>query len=70
MTSNAAGLLDVGPGVAGFTGWIVAFGVLLLLAWVAWWTTRPAKRVARPREEDAAHETWSTRELFDKDHYR
>lgn len=42
---GVGGLEGLGPGIAGFTTWIVAAGVILLLAALAWWTTRPAKRV-------------------------
>ncbi len=67
MTVNVAQLLDVGPGVAGFTGWIVAFFILLFLAGIARWATRPAKRVPRPRPGVAPDDLSS---LDDLDRYR
>lgn len=54
------GLWGVGPGFASFTGWIVAFVIVLVLAGLAWWTMHPTKRAARlsrktgPREPDLA----------------
>ncbi|MGB0101392.1 MAG: hypothetical protein WBP61_14035 [Nocardioides sp.] len=41
------GDLDGGPGIAGYTSWIIAFVVLLVLAALARWMTHPARRAAR-----------------------
>lgn len=51
-----AGRWGVGPGIASYTGWVVAFALVLLLAWLAWWTMRPAKRVARSKRTEVARE--------------
>ncbi len=40
------GLWGVGAGFASFTGWIVAFVIVLVLAGLAWWTMHPTKRAA------------------------
>ena len=40
------GLETVGPGLASQTAWIVAVAVLVLLAVLAWWTMRPARRAS------------------------
>ena len=41
------GLHGVGPGIASGTAWIVATVMVLLLASIAWWTMKPAKRDTR-----------------------
>ncbi len=41
------GLRSVGPGIAGYTAWIVAGAVILGLAALARWTMRPARRATR-----------------------
>lgn len=41
------GLPSAGPGIAGYTSWVVATIVVALLAWLAWWTMRPARRASR-----------------------
>ncbi len=46
------GIGGFGPGIAGYKSWIVAFIVLLLLAWLARWTLRPARRAGRTRQGD------------------
>lgn len=46
---GVGGLWGVGPGLVGYSGWIIAFAMVLLLAWLAWWTMRPAKRAARSK---------------------
>ncbi len=51
-----AGRWGVGPGIASYTGWVVAFALVLLLAGLAWWTMRPAKRVARSKRTEVARE--------------
>jgi type VI protein secretion system component VasK len=43
---NTGGLAGVGPGIAGGRSWIVAVGVVVLLAALAWWTLRPARRAS------------------------
>ena len=47
------GGFDFGPGIAGSKAWIVAFVVLLVLAWLARWTMRPARRALAPSREMA-----------------
>lgn len=54
---GVGGLGDFGPGIAGYKSWIVAFVILLILAWLARWTMSPARRVARTKQRDGAHET-------------
>jgi len=39
-----------GPGIAGYASWIVAFVIVLVLARLAWWTMRPARRVTRAKQ--------------------
>lgn len=41
------GLPSVGPGIAGDRSWLVSAGALMLLAVLAWWTMRPARRASR-----------------------
>ncbi len=48
------GLDGLGPGVAGFQSWIVAFGVLLVLSGLAWWTSSPAPDKARAKQRRKA----------------
>lgn len=43
------GLGDFGSGISSVKSWVVAFVGLLVLALLAWWTTRPARRAARPQ---------------------
>ena len=38
------GLSGAGPGIAGFSAWIVAAVVIVLLAALARWTMRPSRR--------------------------
>ena len=40
-------LVSTGPGIAGYRSWIVAAVVLIVLAALAWWTLRPARRATR-----------------------
>lgn len=54
---GVGGLGDFGPGIAGYKSWIVAFGIVLALAWLARWTISPARRAARARHRDGVHET-------------
>lgn len=43
------GLPGAGPGIAGFSAWLVAAAVLAVLGVLAWWTARPTRRAsARP----------------------
>lgn len=51
LSVGPGGLEGVGPGVAGFTALVVAFVVMIGLAWLAWWTLRPAKRAARSQRK-------------------
>lgn len=51
------GGLDIGPGISGPKAWIVAFVVLLVLAWLARWSMRPPRRAARTKQSDDSHET-------------
>jgi hypothetical protein len=44
---TAGGLLGVGPGIAAGTAWMIAVVVVLLLAAIAWWTMKPARRASR-----------------------
>ena len=53
LSVGPGGLGGVGPGIAGYTAWIVAFVVMLGLAGLAWWTLRPAKRAARSQQRKA-----------------
>ena len=57
LSLAVGGLGDFGPGIAGYKSWIVAFGIVLILAWLARWAMRPARRVARTMKRDGAHET-------------
>lgn len=59
LTLGVGGLgdFDFGPGIAGSKAWIAAFVVLLVLAWLARWTIRPARRTARTKQRDGAPET-------------
>ncbi|MGC1206839.1 MAG: hypothetical protein WA880_02670 [Ornithinimicrobium sp.] len=44
---DVGGLWGTGAGFVGIGGWVIAFAVVLLLAWLAWWTMRPARRATR-----------------------
>ena len=52
--ASYAGRWGVGPGIASYTAWIVAFALVLLIAWLGWWTMRPAKRAARSKRTEVA----------------
>lgn len=47
LSTPKIGGLGVGPGIAGDRAWTVAAGVVVLLAALAWWTMRPARRASR-----------------------
>ena len=51
------GAFDFGPGIAGYKSWIVAVGIVLVLAWLARWTMSPARRAAQTKQRDGAPET-------------
>ena len=53
------GLGDFGSGISSVKSWFVAFVGLLVLASLAWWTTRPARRAAPPQFPARPHETIS-----------
>lgn len=54
--SGIAGPWGVGPGIASYTGWIVAFVIVFVLAWLAWWAMRPARRTARSKRTENRRE--------------
>ena len=56
---GVGGLGDFGSGITSSKSWIVAFVSLLVLALLARWTMRPARRAARTRRTAGPHETIS-----------
>lgn len=44
---NIGGLGGFGPGIAGDRSWVAAAAVVVVLAVLAWWTMRPARRASR-----------------------
>lgn len=56
LGAGSLGDFDFGPGIAGYRSWIVALGIVLVLAWLARWTMRPARRADRTKQKDGAHE--------------
>ncbi|WP_162891188.1 hypothetical protein [Aeromicrobium sp. A1-2] len=47
---GVGGLGGFGHGIAGYTSWIVAFAIVLVLALLARWTMRPSRRAVRKRQ--------------------
>jgi hypothetical protein len=50
------GLGDFGSGFSSLKSSVFAFLGLLVLALLAWWTTRPARRAARPQRPTGSDE--------------
>ena len=46
-----------GLGIAGYKSWIIAFVILLVLAGLARWTMRPARRPARAKRRTSQPES-------------
>ncbi len=67
---EAVGLPSVGPGIAGDRAWILTAAAVFLLAVLAWWTMRPARRATRAElrrgEHSDAAKTGQTTEPTDR----
>ena len=50
---GVGGMWGTGAGFVGIGGWAMAFAVVFLLAWLAWWTMRPARRATRSKRTAA-----------------
>lgn len=53
---GVGGLWGTGAGFVGIGGWAIAFVMVLLLAWLAWWAMRPARRATRSQRTAARRE--------------
>ncbi len=54
---SIGGLRGAGPGIAGYTAWIIAAVIILVLVTLAWWTMRPARRASRSEIRSARRTT-------------
>lgn len=57
VSLRVGGLGDFGSGITSSKSWIVAFVILLVLALLARWTMRPARRAARTRRTAGPRQT-------------
>jgi hypothetical protein len=59
--------LGGGLGIAGYKSWIIAFLILLVLAGLARWTMRPARRATRARRPNGGAGTEITQPTGEHD---
>lgn len=61
------GGLGGGLGIAGYKSWIIAFAILLVLAGLARWAMRPARRATRAQRPNGGTETEITQPTGEHD---
>ena len=60
MPAGVAGLVT-GPGIGGTLSWVAALTFVLLLAGLAWWTSRPQRASRAQRRNGRLHATKAPR---------